>query len=173
MKHIICAMLHNHPGVLLRLTGLFNRRGFNIVSLTASETRNPEFSRMTVVVEGDEDVLEQVKYQMAKVVDVKKVSYFSAEEVSCSELLVVKVQALPENREEVLRIAGSYHARVLNIGESSMTLEATGYGGELDLFIEKLKKPGILEMARTGITALEKGDHCLLDAEREADLFGE
>lgn len=160
-KHIISTMVHNHPGVLLRIAGLFSRRGFNIDSLTVSETQDPEYSRMTIVVAGDEAVVEQVKCQLAKVVDVKQVAHFEEGETSCSELLMIKVRVTPEERAVIYKIAATYHARILDVGQQSMTLEATGHAAELNELIKHLQKQGIMEMARTGITALEKGDHCL------------
>ncbi len=167
-KQMISALVHNHPGVLLRVAGLFSRRGFNIESLTVSETQDPAYSRMTIVISGDNDTAEQVKRQLEKVVDVKKVAHYEMSGASCSELLLVKVNALPEERATIYKIAASYRARVLDVGQNSMTLEATGEDDSLNELIHHLQKQGILEMARTGFTALQKGDACLMPAEQDS-----
>ena len=111
-KQILSTLVRNHPGVLLRVAGLFSRRGFNIESLTASETQDPAYSRMTIVISGDIETVEQVKHQLEKIVDVKKVSHLKIEQASCSELLLVKVKALPE--EDVYKRQGyQFHGNVL------------------------------------------------------------
>ena len=161
-KQILSTLVRNHPGVLLRVAGLFSRRGFNIESLTASETQDPAYSRMTIVVSGDNDTVEQVKHQLEKIVDVKKVSHFRLEESSCSELLFGKVKALPEERPAFYKLAASHHARVLDVGQNSMTLEATGSAEDINALVSRLQERGILEMARSGFSALQKGDGCLV-----------
>lgn len=161
-KQILSTLVRNHPGVLLRVAGLFSRRGFNIESLTASETQDPAYSRMTIVVSGDIETVEQVKHQLEKIIDVKKVAHFKMEEASCSELLLVKVKAMPEERTAIDQLSAPYHARVVDVGLRSLTLEATGKAEELNGLVDKLQKWGILEMARSGFSALQKGDGCLL-----------
>ncbi len=161
-KQILSTLVRNHPGVLLRVAGLFSRRGFNIESLTASETQDPAYSRMTIVVSGDIETVEQVKHQLEKIVDVKKVSHLKIEQASCSELLLVKVKALPEERPAIYKLSASYHARILDVGQKSMTLEATGKTEDLNGLISRLQEQGILELARSGFSALQKGDGCLL-----------
>ena len=160
-KQIISTLVHNHPGVLLRIAGLFSRRGFNIESLTASETQDPAYSRMTIVVSGGSDIIEQIKHQLEKVIDVKKVDHYQMEDATCSELLLVKVCVLPAERAAMYKLAASYQARVTDVGQRSMTLEAAGEGDTLNQLIARLQERGILEMARTGFSALQKGDGCL------------
>lgn len=160
-KQIISLLVHNHPGVLLRITGLFTRRGFNIDSLTVSETQDAQYSRMTIVVKGDDSVANQVICQVMKVADVKKAVIVPETEAICCELMLIKVNATPAERAAMYKIAATYHATVVNVGQSSMTMQATALPAELDEMIAHLAKQGILEMVRTGLTALQHGDTCI------------
>lgn len=166
-KQILSLLVHNHPGVLIRIAGLFSRRGFNIDSLTVSETPDKEYSRMTIVVRGDDGVAEQVLYQALKVADVKVARLLPEQEAILSELMLIKVRALSAERSAIHKIAFTYHATVVNIGQTSMTIQATGHPSELDALTEHLQKQGILELVRTGLTALEAGDPCLVDHPEE------
>lgn len=157
-KVVFSVLTVNHPGVLLRVTGLFSRRGFNIDSIVACNTQTPEFSRWTLVVTGDEATFIQLNRQLLKMEDVVKVEVLEPENCACSELLLLKLFAVGEGRSAVLRQAQTYGARVLDIGETSVTLEMTGRPEQVDLFLSHMEGFGIVEMARTGITALERGD---------------
>lgn len=157
-KAVFAVLAVNHPGVLLRVAGLFSRRGFNIDSIVACRTEKPEFSRLTLVVTGDEATFTQLTRQLLKLEDIVKVEVLEMEECSNSELLLIKVQAVGYNRSTVLKAAQTYGSRVLDIGEQSVTIEMTGQTDEMDRFIAHMESFGILEMARTGITAIQRGD---------------
>ena len=157
-KAVFAVLAVNHPGVLLRVAGLFSRRGFNIDSIVACRTEKPEFSRLTLVVTGNEATFTQLTRQLLKLEDIVKVEALEMEECSNSELLLIKVQATGYNRSAVLKASQTYGSRVLDIGEQSVTMEMTGQTDEMDRFIAHMENFGILEMARTGITALQRGD---------------
>ncbi len=160
-KQIIGILAHNHPGVLLRVTSLITRRGFNIDSLTVSPAGIEGFSRMTIRVDGDDGQVEQFINQMMKIVDVKKAEVIPENESVASELILIKVSSNEANRNEVLAVTSSYHASLVNIGSQSLTFRASGTPEQLDTLVNELEKFGVLEMARTGIASLETGDNCL------------
>ena len=159
-KHIIGLLVHNHPGVLLRVTSLISRRGFNIDSLTVSPAGIEGFSRMTIRINDDSQV-EQFINQMMKIVDVKKAELLPENSYVASELVLVKVSCNETNKNDIIAVTSLYHASVVNIGENSLTFRASGTPSQLDMLIRELSVYGILEMARTGIAALETGDKCL------------
>lgn len=161
-KHIIGLLVHNHPGVLLRVTSLISRRGFNIDSLTVSPAGIEGYSRMTIRINDDSQV-EQFINQMMKIVDVKKAELLPENSSVASELVLVKVNCNETNKNEVIAVTSLYHASVVNIGENSLTFRASGTPSQLDMLIKELSVYGILEMARTGIAALETGDKCLYE----------
>ena len=162
-KQIIGLLVHNHPGVLLRITSLFTRRGFNIDSLTVSPAGIDGYSRMTIRINGNDDQVEQFINQMMKIVDVKKAEILPEDTSAVSELILIKVNYDNTNPNLVLDVTSAYHASLVNIGKNSTTFRAAGTPGEIDRMVSELTKYGILEMARTGIAALEKGDACLAD----------
>ena len=157
-KAVFAVLAVNHPGVLLRVAGLFSRRGFNIDSIVACTTENPAYSRLTLLVAGDEATFAQLTRQLLKLEDILTVKVLEPEECSNSELLLVKVRAAGPSRGTVLKMVQAYGARVLDIGESTVTLEMTGQTEEVDAFVEQLERYGVLEMARTGINARQRGD---------------
>ena len=159
-KHIIGLLVHNHPGVLLRVTSLISRRGFNIDSLTVSPAGIEGFSRMTIRINDDSQV-DQFINQMMKIVDVKKAELRPENNSVASELVLVKVSCNETNKNDIIAVTSLYHASVVNIGENSLTFRASGTPSQLDMLIRELSVYGILEMARTGIAALETGDKCL------------
>ena len=162
-KQIIGLLAHNHPGVLLRITSLFTRRGFNIDSLTVSPAGIDGYSRMTIRINGTDEQVEQFINQMMKIVDVKKAEILPEETSVASELILIKVNADTAVKNDILAVTSSYHASIVNIGENSLTFRASGTPTQLDTLVDELSKFGILEMARTGIAALENGDSCLSD----------
>jgi len=162
-KLLLSALVNNHSGVLLRVAGLFSRRGFNIKSLTVCETENPAFSRMTIVSEADESTFRQIEQQLLKLEDVRKVIRIEPEKLVASELLLVKVKASNSQRPAVLKAIAKYGARVKDIGHNSITSELTGLPSVIDEFIQELEMHGILELSRSGITALESGDVSITD----------
>ena len=159
-KHIIGLLVHNHPGVLLRVTSLISRRGFNIDSLTVSPAGIEGFSRMTIRINDDSQV-DQFINQMMKIVDVKKAELLPENSSVASELVLVKVSCNETNKNDIIAVTSLSHASVVNIGENSLTFRASGTPSQLDMLIRELSVYGILEMARTGIAALETGDKCL------------
>lgn len=157
MKTTISVLVENHPGVLFRIAGLFSRRGFNIDSLAVGTTENPDISRMTIVVEGDEYIVEQVKKQLNKLVDVIKVSKISPEDSVARELVLIKVDAEPKKRSEIIHIAEIFRANIIDVSRKSMTIELTGDKDKVLAFEELLKPFGIKELVRTGIIAINRG----------------
>ena len=154
-KVVFSLLVDNEAGVLSRVAGLFSRRGYNIDSLTVGETQDKRHSRMTVVAEGEPEVLEQIEKQLAKLVDVSKIQMLPAS--VCRELILIKVAAKPEERAQVIAIADIFRAKIVDVGEESMMVELTGNESKLDACTKLLEKFTILELARTGITGLSRG----------------
>ena len=157
MRHIISAIVENKPGVLAHIAGLFAGRGFNIDSLAVGETEDPERSRMTVVVHGDDAVLEQVRKQLGKIVDVIKVSDFADENIVERDLMLIKIGVRPEKRGEVFEVASVFRGKIVDIGAKHLTIEIAGPEKKIEAFIDLLKPYGIKELARTGRIALGRG----------------
>ncbi|MBI4593161.1 MAG: acetolactate synthase small subunit [Candidatus Rokubacteria bacterium] len=156
-KHTIAILVENKFGVLSRVAGLFSARGYNIESLSVGETLDPTVSRMTIVVRGDEFVIEQVMKQLHKLIDVIKVNDLADEDHVERELMLVRVNAEPQHRAEILRTADIFRAKVVDVTPLSFTLEATGDEGKLEALIELLRPMGIQEMVRTGKVAILRG----------------
>jgi len=161
MKTTLSVLVENHPGVLFRIAGLFSRRGFNIDSLAVGTTENPDISRITIVVEGDQYIVEQVKKQLNKLVDVIKVSKISPEDSVARELILIKVDAEPQVRSEIIHIAEIFRANIVDVSRKSMTIELTGDKDKVRAFEELLKPFGIKELVRTGIIAVNRGTNCI------------
>lgn len=158
MKQRVLSMLvDNTSGVLSRVAGLFSRRGYNIDSLTVGETADPRYSRMTVVVSGDELVLDQIGKQVAKLVDVVDVKVLKPGESVNRELIMVKVRADAKDRQGISAISDIFRAKVVDVAKDSMILELTGDQKKLNAFLELMGDYEILELARTGITGLSRG----------------
>ncbi|MGB9803347.1 MAG: acetolactate synthase small subunit [Desulfofundulus sp.] len=157
MRHTLAVLVENNPGVLARVAGLFSRRGYNIDSLAVGRTDNPAISRMTIVVEGDDRVLEQVTKQLHKLIDVIKISDITADEYVDRELILIKVSAEPEKRGEIMQIADIFRARIVDLGRRTMILECTGNEGKITAFEESLRPYGIKELVRTGKIAMLRG----------------
>ena len=156
-KHTIAVLVENKFGVLSRVAGLFSARGYNIESLSVGETLDPSVSRMTLVVRGDEFVIEQVMKQLHKLIDVIKVSDLTDDSHVERELVLIRVNAEPQHRAEVLRTADIFRAKVIDVTPLSFTLEATGEEGKLEALIELLRPMGIQEIVRTGKVAIARG----------------
>src|SRR5713226_7340072 len=156
-KHTISVLVENRFGVLSRVAGLFSARGYNIESLSVGETLDPAVSRMTLVVRGDEFVIEQVTKQLHKLIDVIKVSDLTDDSHVERELVLIRVNAEPQHRAEVLRTADIFRAKVIDVTPLSFTLEATGEEGKLEALIELLRPMGIQELVRTGKVAMARG----------------
>jgi acetolactate synthase-1/3 small subunit len=158
MRHVISALVENKSGVLAHVAGLFSSRGFNIDSLTVGRTENPGISRMTIVVEGDEAVLEQVRKQLGKVIDVLKVSDYSGRDTVQRDLALVKLNAPPPKRPEIASLIEIFRGKVVDISATDMVIELSGPEAKLDAFIEMVRPYGIRELVRTGIVALARGE---------------
>lgn len=157
MKHTISVLVENHPGVLARISGLFSARGFNIDSLAVGETEDPTVSRMTIVVEGDERTLEQVKKQLNKIIDVITVQDLTQKKFIDRELLLIKVKAATsKDRDEIIEIAESMGANIADLGVQTITVEGVGDTAKIDKLTELLKPFGVKEIVRTGKIAMAK-----------------
>lgn len=157
MKHTLAVLVENKSGVLSRVAALFSRRGYNIDSLAVGVTEDPEVSRITLVVNGDDRVLEQVTKQLNKLVDVIKVSDFGGDDAVERELALIKVAADKDNRAEIIQIAGIFRAKIIDVAPKSMTIEVTGDEGKVDAIAKLLRQFGIKEMVRTGKIAMVRG----------------
>ncbi|HLA47816.1 MAG TPA: acetolactate synthase small subunit [Nitrospinota bacterium] len=161
MRHTISVLVENKFGVLSRIAGLFSGRGFNIESLSVAESLDPNVSRMTIVTRGDDRVIEQVTKQLNKLVDVIKVIDHTEEKFVDRELALIKINAEPQLREEILRITEIFRGKVVDVSSKTYTVEVTGDEEKVDTFIEMLKPLGIKEIARTGRIAMSRGSKAL------------
>ncbi|HWQ44656.1 MAG TPA: acetolactate synthase small subunit [Methanosarcina barkeri] len=157
MKHTLAILVENKSGVLFRVASLFSRRGYNIDSLAVGVTEDPEISRMTIVVHGDDHVLEQVTKQLNKLIDVIKVLDIGGDEAVERELALIKVSADVNNRAEIIQIADIFRARIVDVAPKSMTVEVTGDESKIQAIEKLLRQFGIKEMVRTGKIALVRG----------------
>jgi len=160
-QHVVSALVENRAGTLSRVSGLFSRRGYNIDSLTVGETDDPSISRMTIAVSGDEQVLEQIVKQLSKLVDVIAVRELENDSCLRREIMLIKTKASEKTRPAVLEIAGIFRARIVDVSAETITVEATGSTEKLDGLLLLLQPYGILELARTGMVALERGNRIL------------
>jgi len=156
MKHVISVLVENRFGVLARISGLFSARGFNIDSLAVGETEDPTISRMTIVVEGDERILEQITKQLHKLVDVIKVQDLTKEECIDRELVLIKLKVTTKNRSEVVQIVDTFKAKIVDVNPETLTVEVTGDQSKIDAVMELLSPFGIREVVRTGRIALAR-----------------
>ncbi|MEE8317275.1 MAG: acetolactate synthase small subunit [Candidatus Omnitrophota bacterium] len=154
MKKTIAVLVENHFGVLTHVSGLFSARGFNIDSLAVGETEDPTISRMTIVVDGDEKTLEQVKKQLNRLIDVIKVIDLTGEDFVDREMVLIKVKIDNKNRSEILQIADTFQAKIDDVKKETAVIEVTGDRNKIKSFIEIMKPFGITEMARTGRIAM-------------------
>jgi len=167
MKHVITALVQNQPGVLAHVAGMFAARGFNIDSLVVGRTEDPKLSRMTIVVIGDDRVLEQVRKQLGKVVPVVKVRDFTDVAFIERDLLLVRVHAPPQRRPEVVDLVTLFRGRVVDVARNSITVEMSGPEEKLEAFIDLVRPYGIRELARTGVIAMQRGQQRAGGAEAE------
>ena len=156
-KKVLSVLVDNTSGVLNRVAGLFSRRGYNIDSLTVGVTQGPRYSRMTIVVTGDDDIIEQIIKQIEKLVDVNKVEVLEDNNSVCRELILTKVKTTPEQRQQVMAVADIFRAKIVDVGIDSLIIELTGNQNKLDAFLNLLADYEILELVRTGITGLARG----------------
>ena len=156
-KFVLSVLVENKAGVLSRVSGLFSRRGYNIDSLTGCETSNPMQSRMTIVVRGDEYILEQIQKQLAKLVEVISIMKCESKESVQREMALIKVKAEASNRGTIIETCDIYKARIVDVSLESVIIEITGSEEKIESLLRLLEPYGILEYVKTGITALERG----------------
>jgi len=156
MKHIISALVENKPGVLAHVAGMFAARAFNIDSLVVGRTEDPELSRMTIVVVGDDKVLEQVRKQLAKIVPVVKVQDFVGQPVVARDLMLITISAPPAKRPEILSLIEMFKGKVVDIGQKFIMVEVSGPEEKIEAFINVCRPYGIKNVARTGTIAMSR-----------------
>lgn len=156
-KKVFEILVDNTSGVLSRISGLFSRRGYNIESITAGDTADPKYTRITIVASGEDDVLVQIEKQVSKLVDVKNIKELKPDKSIYRELALVKVKADASIRENVKSIVDFYKAKIVDVGYDSLIIELTGNSSKIDNFLDILKDYEILELARTGIAGLSRG----------------
>ncbi|MDO5558848.1 MAG: acetolactate synthase small subunit [Oscillospiraceae bacterium] len=161
-RFVIAALVANQSGVLTRVSGMFTRRGFNIDSLTVGETENPEFSRITILMNGEEHEKDQIIKQLKKLYDVKEVSVLDKEKSVYRELLLIKVKNEAGTRQDILAAVDIFRSKIVDYSPSTLCIELTGESSKIEAFIELVKPFGILEICRTGIVALERGCNYLI-----------
>ena len=157
MKHTLAILVENKPAVLTRVAGLFSRRGFNIESLAVGVTENKDTSRITIVVSGDDNILEQVEKQLNKLIDVIRVSDIPPEDSVSRELALIKVGVDSTTRAEVMQIVDIFRAKIVDVGIKSLVVEVTGDEGKINAIEQLLRQFGIKEMVRTGKIAMNRG----------------
>ena len=161
MRHILSILVENQSGVLSRVTGLFSRRGFNIDSLSVGVTEDPKLSRITIVTEGDNRVVNQISKQLEKLIDVIKVVELLPDESVYRELALIKVAATAEHRSEVVSIVEIFRANIIDVSNDTITAEITGDQRKIQAFTELMGTYGIKEIVRTGLTGLQRGTNSL------------
>jgi acetolactate synthase-1/3 small subunit len=167
MKYVVSILVQNHPGVLARIAGLFSRRGFNIESLAVGTTDKTEISRITVVVDGDDYIVEQVTKQLNKLVDVIKVNVLAAQESVQRELVLFKVHITASTRSEIMQIVDIFRAKIVDVSRNSMVVEITGDNHKVKAMEDLLRQFGIKEMVRTGLIAIERGSKIMKNNKEE------
>ena len=157
MKHVISVLVENKVGVLSRITGLFSGRGFNIESLAVGETESEAISRMTIVVSGDDSILEQVRKQLGKVIDTIKVTDFTGTDYVERNLMLIKISSLPGKRSEIIELVDVFRGKIIDVGQKDMIIEISGPEDRLEAVLDLLRPYGIKEVARTGRIAMNRG----------------
>jgi len=161
MRHILSLLMENEAGALSRVSGLFSARGFNIESLTVASTEDPTVSRMTLVTVGSDPIIEQITKQLNKLVEVVKVADLNETSHIERELMLLKITARQSNRPEIKRLVDIFRGRIIDVTDNSYTIEITGSGEKLDAFIEVLDNKLILEVVRTGLSGISRGNKAI------------
>ena len=156
-KKVFQLLVDNTSGVLSRISGLFSRRGYNIESITAGGTADPRYTRITIVTSGDDEILDQIEKQVAKLVDVRDIKVLEPDASVFRELVMLKVKVDADNRQSVISIVDIFRAKVVDVAPDCLTVEITGNQSKIEAFINMLEGYEILELARTGITGLGRG----------------
>ena len=170
MKHTLAVLVVNKPGVLARISGLLSRRMFNIESIAAGYTEEPDVTRITLVVQGDDRVLDQVIKQVSKLVDVIKVCQLIEHEAIDRELALVKVKADPESRSDIVDIVEIFRAKIVDVNRETMVIEMTGDARKIDALCAVLQDHGVVEMVRTGKISLSRGPRAAKEVERKFEV---
>lgn len=161
-KKVFQLLVDNTSGVLSRISGLFSRRGYNIESITAGVTADPRFTRITIVASGDNDILDQIEKQVAKLVDVRDIRELKPDESVYRELCLIKVEATAEQRQSIVAITDIFRANIVDVAQDSLVIELTGNQAKIEAFISLLDGHHILELARTGIAGLSRGKESVI-----------
>ena len=161
MRHILSLLMENEAGALSRVSGLFSARAYNIESLTVAPTEDPTVSRMTVVTSGSDQIIEQIGKQLNKLVDVVKVVDLNEYRHIERELMLIKLTAQKEYRDEAKRMVEIFRGRIIDVTENTYTIEMTGTGEKLDAFLEALDDSMILEVVRSGVSGISRGDKAI------------
>ena len=162
MRHILSILLENEAGALSRVSGLFSARGYNIESLTVAPTEDSTLSRMTIVTAGSDEIIEQIVKQLNKLVDVVKLQELTEGAHIERELMLAKVKATGEAREEIKRLVDIFRGRIIDVTDSTYTLELTGTVEKLDAFVKALDLTEIIEIVRSGVTGIARGERALI-----------
>ena len=157
MEKVFSLIVENNSGVLSRIAGLFSRRGYNIASITAGETADPRFTRITLVTSGDSDILEQIEKQVAKLIDVKHIKELKPENAVYRELAMIKVRASSDNRQALIAMSDIFRGKIVDVAKDSVIIEITGNSSKIEALLDLLCDYEILELARTGIAGLSRG----------------
>lgn len=161
MRHILSLLMENEAGALSRISGLFSARGFNIESLTVAPTEDETVSRMTLVTSGSDQIVEQITKQLNKLVEIIKVVDLNETTHIERELMLIKIQARGEGREEIKRLVDIFRGRIIDVTDSTYTVEMTGSGDKLDAFIDALDEKLILEVVRSGVSGIARGEKAI------------
>jgi len=161
MRHILSLLMENEAGALSRIAGLFSARGFNIESLTVAPTEDPTVSRMTLVTSGSDQIIEQINKQLNKLVEIIKVVDLNETTHIERELMLIKIQARGDGREEIKRLVDIFRGRIIDVTNNTYTVEMTGSGDKLDAFIHALDDKLILEVVRSGISGIARGEKAI------------
>jgi acetolactate synthase-1/3 small subunit len=161
MRHIVSVLLENEPGALSRVVGLFSARGYNIEALTVAPTEDASLSRMTVVTNGSDDVIEQITKHLNRLIEVVKVVDLTEGEFTERELMLIKVRATGRERDEMKRMADIFRGRIIDVTERTYTIELTGNTSKIDAFIRAIDRASILETVRTGSSGIGRGERVL------------
>ena len=161
MRHIISILMENEAGALSRVAGLFSARGYNIESLTVAPTEDPSLSRMTLVTRGTDEIIEQITKQLNKLIDVVKLMDMTDGPHIEREMMLIKVHAVGEGRDELKRVSDIFRGRIIDVTDKTYTIELTGTGDKLDAFIQTLDRMVIVEVVRSGVSGIARGERAL------------
>ena len=161
MRHILSLLMENESGALSRVSGLFSARGFNIESLTVAPTEDPTVSRMTLVTSGSDEIIEQITKHLNKLVEVIKVVDLNESDHIERELMLIKISTRGDGREEIKRLVDIFRGRIIDVTEGTYTVEMTGTGDKLDAFINALDEKKILEVVRSGVSGIARGEKAI------------